>query len=133
MLPRALAGCGEQWVTSQARRLASSFEQRLNAGDLEAVIALYEPDARFEARLGGTLIGRDRIDTKSHVQSRVLKAVTLGDIALLYTDIQGTAVDPAGKAVEARFKAIEILRRQDDGNGKLIVGELLCGRTRCAA
>ena len=37
------------------------FEQALEAGDLEAVVGLYEPDARFVARPGETLVGRDRI------------------------------------------------------------------------
>jgi pimeloyl-ACP methyl ester carboxylesterase len=43
------------------------FEQHLNAGDLEAVMALYEPDARFVARSGET-VGRQRPD--SHGASR---------------------------------------------------------------
>lgn len=33
----------------------SLFEQHLNSGDLEAVMALYEPDARFVARSGETV------------------------------------------------------------------------------
>ncbi len=37
------------------------FEQHLNAGDLEAVMALYEPESRFVARSGETLVGRGRI------------------------------------------------------------------------
>jgi hypothetical protein len=37
------------------------FEQNLNAGDLDAVMALYEPNARFVARSGETIVGRDRI------------------------------------------------------------------------
>ena len=73
------------------------FEQHLNAGDLEAVVALYEPDARFVTRSGETIVGRDRIrdvlagliGTKTRLQSRVIKAVTVGDVALLYTDFAG--------------------------------------------
>jgi ketosteroid isomerase-like protein len=37
------------------------FEQHLNAGDLDKVMSLYEPDARFVAPSGETLIGLDRI------------------------------------------------------------------------
>lgn len=37
------------------------FEQHLNAGDLDAVIVLYEPEARFVTKSGETLVGRDRI------------------------------------------------------------------------
>lgn len=86
------------------------FEQHLNAGDLDAVMELYEPDARFVARSGETLVGRDAmrkvlggmIDAKTHVRSRVIKAVIVGDIAQLYTDFQGTAVGGSGKSVALR-------------------------------
>jgi uncharacterized protein (TIGR02246 family) len=109
----------------------SLFEQNLNAGDLDAVMALYEPDARFVARSGETIVGRDRIHeviaglirSKTKFQSRVIKATTIDNVALLYTDFQGTALDASGKAIEVRSKAIEVLRRQPDGAWKLIVGD----------
>jgi hypothetical protein len=34
------------------------FTEHLNASDLDAVMALYEPDARFVARSGETVVGR---------------------------------------------------------------------------
>jgi len=100
------------------------FTRHLNAGDLEAVVGLYEPDARFVAQSGQTLVGLDRIRdvlagmirAKTRLQSRVINAITAGDTALLYTDFQGTTVDASGKTVEA-------LRRQPDGTWKLIVGD----------
>jgi ketosteroid isomerase-like protein len=52
-----------------------------------------------------------------------MKAVTVDDIALLYTDFQGTTLDESGKTVEIRHRAIEVLRRQNDGTWKLIVGD----------
>jgi uncharacterized protein (TIGR02246 family) len=107
-----------------------TFTTHLNAGDLDGVVALYEPDARFVARSGDILVGHDLrqalaelIRTKTTMQSRVVNVVTIGDIALLYTDFDGTTVDAAGKTVEARYNAIEILRRQVDGTWKLIVGD----------
>jgi hypothetical protein len=51
------------------------------------------------------------------------EAVTVGEIALLYTDFQGTTVDASGTTVEIRHKALEVLRRQPDGTWKLIVGD----------
>jgi ketosteroid isomerase-like protein len=82
------------------------------------------------ARSGDILVGHDLrqalaelIRTKTTMQSRVVKVVTIDDIALLYTDFDGTTVDAAGKTVEARYNAIEILRRQADGTWKLIVGD----------
>ena len=107
------------------------FEQHLNAGDLDAVMALYEPEARFVARSGEILVGHDRIrkvlgrmiDAKTRFRSRVVRAVTVGDIAQLYTDFEGTTVDESGKTVAIRNKAIEVLRRQPDGAWKLIMGD----------
>ena len=107
------------------------FEQHLNAGDLDAVTTLYEPEARFVTKSGETLIGRDRIrkvlsgmiEAKARLHSRVVKAVTVGDIAQLYTDFEGSMNDDSGKRVAIRHQAIEVLRRQVDGTWKLIVGD----------
>ena len=109
----------------------SVFEQHLNAGDLDKVMSLYEPDARFVAPSGETLIGRDRIRqviaglilSKTNFQSRVLRVNAIDDLALLYTDFDGTTVDGSGKTIELRSKAIEVLRRQPDGTWKLIIGD----------
>src|SRR5262245_44454102 len=107
------------------------FAQHLNAGDLDAVMDLYEPDARFVTRTGETLVGRERIRevlaglirSKTQFQSRVIRSVTTGDVALLYTDFHGTMIDLSGERVEVQSRAIELLRRQADGAWKLIVGD----------
>jgi ketosteroid isomerase-like protein len=87
--------------------------------------------ARFITNSGETLIGRDRIrkvvgsliEAKARLYSRVVKAVTVGDIAQLYTDFEGTMHDESGKSFAIRNRAIEVLRRQPDGTWKLIVGD----------
>ena len=90
------------------------FEQHLNAGDLDAVMALYEPEGRFVTKSGETLIGRDQIrkvvggliEAKARLYSRVVKAVTVGDIAQLYSDFEGTMNDESGKSVAIRQQGI---------------------------
>lgn len=62
------------------------------------------------------------IDAKTQMQSRVVRAVTVGDVAQLYTDFEGTT-DESGKTVQVRNKAIEVLHRQPDGSWKLIMGD----------
>jgi uncharacterized protein (TIGR02246 family) len=107
------------------------FDQHLNAGDIDAVVALYEPEARFVTRSGETVVGRDGIRdtiaqliaTRTQLHSRVVKTVDVGDVALLYTDFRGSALDSSGQTVEVRYKAIEVLRRQPDRSWKLIVGD----------
>ena len=54
------------------------------------------------------------IDSKTRLQSLV-KAITIGEVALRYTDFERTTVDSSGKTVGSTFKAIEVLRRQPDG------------------
>jgi uncharacterized protein (TIGR02246 family) len=107
------------------------FEQHLNAGDLDAVMSLYEQTARFVAPSGETIIGRDGIrqviagliQAKTKFKSQVLKVVAIDELALLYTDFDVTTADPSGEVVELRSRAIEILRRQSDGTWKLIIGD----------
>ena len=107
------------------------FTERINAGDLDGVAALYEPDARFVSPSGETIVGREQmrrvlaglIDAKTRMQCLVIKAVATGDVAVLYTDFQGTTVEASGKTVVINQKAIEVLRRQPDGTWRLIVGD----------
>jgi uncharacterized protein (TIGR02246 family) len=107
------------------------FEQHLNAGDLDAVMTLYEADAHFVTKSGETLVGHDAIrkalgaliEAKTHFQSRVVRALTVGDIAQLYTNFEGTRVDSSGNTVPIRNNAIEVLRRQPDGSWRLIIGD----------
>jgi ketosteroid isomerase-like protein len=107
------------------------FEQHLDAGNLDAITAMHEPDAGFVARPGETLVGHDQIravlagmiETKTRLKSRVVKSITVDDVALLYTDFQGSRVETSGRTVEIAHKAIELLRRQPDGIWKLMVGD----------
>jgi uncharacterized protein (TIGR02246 family) len=106
------------------------FVQYLKSDDLEAVAALYAPNARFVARSGKTIVGLDRIRdmlalmirSKTKLQSRVIKAISVDDVAVLYTDFEGTTMDASEKTIDVRYNAIEVLRRQPDSCWKLIVG-----------
>ena len=107
------------------------FEEQLNAGDLDGVMELYEPEARFVTRTGETLVGHNAIRkvvsglivAKMQFHSRLVRAVIVNEIAQLYTDFEGTMVDGSGETVPVRNKAIEVLRRQPDGSWKLIMGD----------
>lgn len=118
-------------LSNKAEDWPSLFEERLNAGDLDGVMKLYEPTAHFVARSGETVVGRDHIrpfvagmiQSKTKLKSQVVRAINVNDIAVLYTDFQGTMVDPSGQRVDIGHHAIEVLRRQPDGTWKLIVGD----------
>ena len=99
------------------------FEQHVNAGELDAALGLYDPEARFVSPGDGAVAGVDGvrqalaglIGMGARLHGRVVRVITAGDVALLYTDWESTA----GEA----HKAIELLRRQPDGTWKLIVGD----------
>jgi len=90
------------------------FEQHFDAGDLDAVMALYDTEAHFTTRSGETLVGGEAIrkvlgsliKAKTQLHSRVVRKVTVGDVAQLYTDFEGTTVDSSGKTTLVHQKAI---------------------------
>jgi len=96
-------------------------------------MTLYEPEAHFATKSGKILVGHDAIrkalgaliEGKTHFQSRVVRGVTIGEIAQLYTDFESPRVDESGKIVPVHNNAIEVLRRQSDGSWKLIMGILM--------
>jgi ketosteroid isomerase-like protein len=77
------------------------------------------------------IMGRDRIRdmltrmlrSETKLQCQVIKAISADDVAMLYTDFHGTAMDPSEKTIDVRYNAIEILRREPDGYWTLIVGD----------
>jgi uncharacterized protein (TIGR02246 family) len=107
------------------------FVEHLNSGDLEAVAGLYAPNAKFVAGSGETIVARDQIRdmlarmirSKTKLQSRVIQAISADDVAVLYTDFQGTTMDASEKTIDVRYNAVEVFRRQPNGCWKLIVGD----------
>jgi uncharacterized protein (TIGR02246 family) len=104
------------------------FEQRVNYGNIQGAIELYDPTARIVPPSSENSVGIDEvrkmltklIEEKVRFESRVVRTVVVGDIALLHTDWTITTNETATKA---SHRAIEILRRQVDGAWKLIIGE----------
>jgi uncharacterized protein (TIGR02246 family) len=109
------------------------FERHMNAGEVDAAAALYAPDASVVTLAGETVVGRASIrrmlaglvEDKARLEGRVAKVVTTGsgDVAILYTDWQLSAKDAAGKPIERRTKALEVLRHQADGSWTLVLGD----------
>jgi uncharacterized protein (TIGR02246 family) len=107
------------------------FVHHLNCDDLEGVAALYAPNPQFVGRSGETIVGRDRIRdmltrmirSKTKLQSRVIKAISADDVAVLYSDFQCTTMDASEKTMDVRYNAVEVLRQQPDGCWKLIIGD----------
>lgn len=113
-----------------------AFATYLEAGKLAEIVALYDPDARMvspqSSEPDGELVVGDAairtvvaglIQSGARLQCRVVRCVTSGDIAVLYTDFRGSMIDASGETRELRQRAIEVLRRGPDGDWKLIFGD----------
>jgi uncharacterized protein (TIGR02246 family) len=105
------------------------FEREVNAANLEAVVALYEPTATFTVEPGkvvtGTAAIREAIagflDLKPTIALSPRVLANAGDIAMVSSKwtLKGSA--PDGSDVELAGESVEIIRRQADGTWKFII------------
>jgi uncharacterized protein (TIGR02246 family) len=100
------------------------FGDHVNAGDLEALVALYEPTCAIVQGDGGLTVGHDAIRAyftrllamKPHIDLKMAKVVPAGDgLAMLYSDWRLTGNGPDGQPVVRAGRAVEVVRRQGDG------------------
>jgi uncharacterized protein (TIGR02246 family) len=105
------------------------FSTAFNAGDLNALMALYEPDATLIPQPGEITRGRDAIRQtlqqflalKGTMQLRSLYVVNGPGVALLSSQWTLTGIGPDGKPLEMGGKGVEVARQQPGGDWLLAV------------
>ncbi len=109
-----------------------AFGQRVNAGDLDGLVALYERSAALvradrTAAIGHEAIAEDLagfLRLRPRITMNVKQVFSGGDdVAVLYNDWHVTATDPDGKQIEFGGRAIEVVRRQPDGTWRFIIDD----------
>jgi uncharacterized protein (TIGR02246 family) len=105
-------------------QLASLFAERVNAGDIEGMLALYEDDATFVGPDGARTSGNDAIrerlkvllSMKPQLTTTNSELVMAGDIALMSNRWRMTLRAAEGEVAEVDGQSTEVARRQpDDG------------------
>ncbi len=100
------------------------FSQALNAGDLDALVALYEPGAAFNSEPGGPVVtGAEAIREalggflalKPTMAIEVRNLGQSGDLAFTSGRWSLTGTDPEGNSVNLGGQSAEVCRRQPDG------------------
>jgi uncharacterized protein (TIGR02246 family) len=149
----ALLGLGLSAIGSAVggpqRILTSSLEPRMPAnrpeecdlllfdvigtGDLDAAVALYEPDATFVVAADRVVTGHAAIrevlrGMMSADASGEIDAVTVvqsADQAVAFTRARGrtTAPGPDGTPVTTEFHSLEVVRRQPDGTWLIAIDD----------
>ena len=100
------------------------FQKHMNAGDVAAVVKLYEPEGILVPPGGQPASGLAQVraavqpflDAKAELSLHAQKVMIAGDIAVIYDDWTATMDGPEGGRVDLAGKAIEICRRQADGS-----------------
>ena len=106
------------------------FQKTFNAGDLEGLMALYEPDAIVIPLSGAEPVKGIRairsalegfLALKGKLELQTKHVVQHGDIALLRGDWRLKGTGPDGKPVEMVHGSAEVVRRQPDGSWRYII------------
>jgi uncharacterized protein (TIGR02246 family) len=108
-----------------AAELHQKVETAFNAGDVEGLVSLYEPDARMLGDDGSVAVGLDAIravwsgflDLGGRIAMSTRYAVEAQDVALLSNQWTFTM---EGASVASAVTA-EIARRQPDGSWRYVV------------
>jgi len=108
------------------------FGELMNAGDVDGVAALYEPQAVLVLEGGQSATGQGAIREalsmfaamKPKLAMNVVKVVRVGrDLAVLYNDWTLTAVQPDGSPMNDAGGAIEVVRLQPDGTWRFVLDD----------
>jgi uncharacterized protein (TIGR02246 family) len=105
------------------------WAQTFVAGDLDALVALYEPDATLVAQPGEVVRGTEaiRIALRAFLATRptfnleVRKILQAGDIALSFADWTLRGTGPDGAPIEMAAQTSDVLRRQPDGSWRIVI------------
>jgi uncharacterized protein (TIGR02246 family) len=107
------------------------FAEAMNAGDLDALMALYEPNATLTPSPGKTVTGTAAIREalagflagapKMSISPRLVAQT--GDLALVTARWELTMRGPDGSMAPVAGQSVEVLRRQPDGRWLFAIDE----------
>lgn len=111
------------------QELQSLFVAAFNSGDLDAILALYEPNAALATQSGLTQVGTEKlgdsfrtiVGMKGKMAIDTAYAVETDGIALLRGAWSLESMTPAGKPVAMKGHSIEVARRQPDGSWLFVI------------
>jgi|SRR5215212_6755285 len=105
------------------------FEEAFNAGDLDGLMELYEPDAALIAQPGTVAQGREQaraalqgfLALKARIALDTKLVVTVGELAYLSNTWSLRGTGPDGNQVVLGATTAEVARRQADGTWRYVL------------
>jgi uncharacterized protein (TIGR02246 family) len=112
-------------------QVIESFANALNSRDVDAAIALYEPEATFSPRPGDDVKGLQEIKgaleqfaaLEPRLRGEITKVLTAGGVALVQNRWQLEGRQPDGSPVEMRGHSADVLRRAPDGSWRILIDD----------
>ena len=110
-------------------QVLQSIVDGVNAGDLDALMTLYEPDAVFAVQPGSLNRGlpgvREAlagfIAMKGKLDLKVTRILQASDLALVAAVWSFAGTGPDGQPVNLASRSADVLRRQADGSWRLVI------------
>jgi uncharacterized protein (TIGR02246 family) len=117
--------------------LHQQFEQAFNAGDIDALMALYEPDCALVGAPGSVASGPDQVREglmgllalNGTAKLTTRDVVQVGDLALLSCSWTLDGTGPDGQPVSIGGKTAEVARRQPDGRWLYVIDNAVADQT----
>jgi uncharacterized protein (TIGR02246 family) len=105
------------------------FEDRFNAGDVDGLLELYEPDAALIAQPGSVAYGAEQaraalqgfLALRGRITLDTKLAFTVGDLAYLSNTWSLSGTGPDGNPVTLGATTAEVARRQADGTWRYVI------------
>jgi len=106
------------------------YLKAFNAGNIDATLACYEPQACFMSRSGRAAYGEAELrevfrltfSNKPQMKFNVRKVIPAGEnLALVVVEWRSKAVSAEGEVRLWSGMATDIVRRQSDGNWKIVL------------
>lgn len=130
----ASAGQGKETPVDHAiitdpATFASAFDQALNAGDLDRLHSLYDPDATMRASDGSVVHGHEQVGqelkrliaAEARLDNRTRHVFRQSDVALIVVDYTLHITTPDGQRVDTQGTATNVLRHTSGLGWRMII------------
>ncbi len=108
----------------------AEWMKAFNAGNLAAMVALYEPDAAVVSEPGGDVVSglpalkenlEGYLSLGGQIDLRLQRCIRSSDLAILYSGWAMNGHAPDGSEVSKRGQTTDVVRRQEDGTWLLAI------------
>jgi ketosteroid isomerase-like protein len=109
--------------------ILQSIVEGINAGKIEALMTLYEPESCFALQPGEIVRGQQGvrqslqgfIDMKGILELKVMRVIRTGNLALVISKWTFNGTGTNGSPANLAGTAADVLRQQSDGTWRMII------------